>query len=55
VGAGANPVVVGSSVVGLVVGVRRLEVEGTGLGVELGGLVVETGGGGTVQDLEHLL
>ena len=43
------------TVVGLVVGVRALEVERAGLGVELGGLIVEAGGGGTVQDLEHLL
>merc|ERR1711918_308204 len=54
VGAGTDPVVVGGGIVGLVVGVRALEVEGAGLGVELGSLVVETGSGGAVEDLEHL-
>merc|ERR1712070_279247 len=53
VGAGTDPVVVRGSVVGLVVGVGRPEVEGTGLGVKLGGLVVETSSGGAVKNLEH--
>jgi len=54
VGAGTDPVVVRGSVVGLVVGVGRLEVEGTGLGVKLGGLVVETSSGGAVKNLLKL-
>ena len=52
--AGADPVVVGGGVVGLVVGVGRGVVELAGLGVLAGGLGVEGSSGLTVESLEHL-
>ncbi len=52
--AGADPVVVGGSVVGLVIGVSGGVVELAGLCVLAGGLGVEGGGGLTVESLEHL-
>jgi hypothetical protein len=51
--AGAHPVVVGSGVVGLVVGVGRGVVELAGLGVLAGGLGVEGRSGLTVEGGEH--
>jgi hypothetical protein len=51
--AGAHPVVIGGSVVGLVVGVSGGVVELAGLGVLAGGLGVEGGGGLTVKSLQQ--
>ena len=52
--AGANPVVIGGGIVGLVVGVSRGVVELAGLGVLAGGLGVEGSSGLAVKGLEHL-
>jgi hypothetical protein len=52
--AGADPVIVGSGIVGLVVGVRRGVVELASLSVLAGGLGVEGSSGLTVESLEHL-
>jgi hypothetical protein len=52
--AGADPVVVGGGVVGLVVGVSRRVVQLASLGVLAGGLGVESSSGLAVQGLEHL-
>jgi hypothetical protein len=52
--AGADPVVIGGGVVGLVVGVGRGVVELAGLGVLAGGLGVESSSGLTVEGREHL-
>jgi hypothetical protein len=51
--ASTNPVVIGSGVVGLVVGVSRGVVELAGLGVLAGGLGVEGSSGLAVESLEH--
>ncbi len=52
--AGADPVVIGGGIVGLVVGVRRRVVQLAGLGVLAGGLGVEGSSGLAVEDGEHL-
>jgi hypothetical protein len=52
--AGANPIVIGGGIVGLVVGVSRRVVQLAGLGVLAGGLGVESSSGLTVESLEHL-
>jgi hypothetical protein len=51
--AGANPVVIGGGIVGLVVGVSRRVVQLASLGVLAGGLGVESSSGLTVESLEH--
>jgi hypothetical protein len=53
--AGTNPVVVGSCVVGLVVGVGRLVEVLTSRGVLGGGSGVEAGGGLSVKSREHFV
>jgi len=53
--AGANPVVVGSCVVGLVVGVGRLVKVLTSRGILGGGSGVEAGGGLSVKGREHFV
>ncbi len=52
--AGADPVVIGGGVVGLVVGVRGGVVELADLGVLSGGLGVEGRSGLSSEGLEHL-
>ncbi len=51
--ASADPIVIGSGIVGLVVGVSGGVVELTSLGVLAGGLGVESGSGLTVESLEQ--
>ena len=53
--ASANPVIVGSCVVGLVVGVGRLVEVLTSRGVLGGGSGVEAGGGLSVKSREHFV
>ena len=52
--AGADPIVIGGGIVGLVVGVSRRVVQLASLGVLAGGLGVEGSSGLAVQSLEHL-
>ena len=52
--AGADPVVIGGGIVGLVVGVSRGVVQLAGLGVLAGGLGVQGSSGLAVKSLEHL-
>ena len=51
--AGADPIVIGRGVVGLVVGVSRRVVQLASLGVLASGLGVQSSSGLTVESLEH--